>query len=128
MKATAQTKFLKAVQTVTEPPPSAKAPRHTEHWSDEIWRKKKLEDSISSRVGSIDRVLQAVTGLHRVLLNDERRAEWSDGIRESAPSGLLPSNIEDIHSAIELLLWQAEKTMFQLREDPGVWGDKEGAR
>ncbi|HDS1137210.1 TPA: hypothetical protein QDZ75_001219 [Stenotrophomonas maltophilia] len=128
MKATAQPKFLKAVQTVTEPPPNAKAPRHTVHWSDQVWRAKKLEDGISSRLGSLDRVLQAVTGLHRILLNDERNSEWWDGVRESGPGGLIGSDVEDLHNSIELLLMQAENTMFELREGPGVWSVKEGAR
>nr|WP_312391891.1 hypothetical protein [Stenotrophomonas geniculata] len=121
MKANAQPKLLTAIDTTSLPPPRSKAARHTEHWSDQVWQDKSIDRGISNHLASIDRVLQAVTGLHRILLSDERKAESADGIRETAPGGLSACNIEDLHNSMELLLQQAGRSMFKLREDDDVW-------
>lgn len=91
-------------------------PLRIHHWSDAIWHEKSLDPQIETRLSRVDRALQAVAGLHRILVQDERNAEWSIGTRERGENGLLDSEIESLHSALELLIGQAAGDMEVLRE------------
>lgn len=126
MKATAQRQQLNpTVAPVSPTKPSTRSSRQSQHWSDEVWQEKQIPRAVTMRLSAIDRALQGVMGMHNMLLNDERKAEWCGAIRESGPDPLRPSQIEDLHSIIEVLLLQASKDMQQLRDHDEYWQEGE---
>ncbi|EMT5435482.1 TPA: hypothetical protein ACOFEF_001349 [Stenotrophomonas maltophilia] len=97
--------------------PDTREPADTRYdWLREEWDRSTLPKSVAHRMEKVDRTIQAVMGLQRVLMRDHRgRSLQAADPQSIRHDGLDEYEIEAMHDAVHLLVYTAADEMEYMR-------------
>lgn len=88
----------------------------TEHFTERHWRESKLPSGVANRLKHVDRCIQAIDALTRMMAEDRRGKEDARDQGETY-EGIRPYELDGLGLAVEELLSGAMKSIEEIRED-----------